>query len=56
MAYRRVPGALESSRDLTIFTFPPLPPVEETAYAFPGAEGGGMNTTGGERFYLCGKQ
>ena len=23
------------------------PPVEETAYAFPGAEGGGMNTTGG---------
>ena len=22
------------------------PPVEETAYAFPGAEGGGMNTTG----------
>ncbi|MCS3025375.1 hypothetical protein NXW75_19530 [Bacteroides xylanisolvens] len=28
-----------------------LPPylhrVEETAYAFPGAEGGGMNTTGG---------
>ena len=27
MAYRRVPGALESSRDLTIYTFPPLPPV-----------------------------
>lgn len=24
------------------------PPVEETAYAFPGAEGGGMNTTGEE--------
>ena len=23
------------------------PPVEETAYAFPGADGGGMNTTGG---------
>lgn len=26
---------------------PTVPPVKETAYAFPGAEGGGMYTTGG---------